>query len=136
MASSRKRPRASDAADRQDKVQERKSDKDNTQAECPFTVHITDPATEGKKKTNKKRRRTAGGKAESGDDEEETDPAQKINFQASPFQPTGKFKTFTNMDVHYRVEPAKDWVDMTRYNSFVCEFPSSLCRMVCQSSDY
>ncbi|KAK3947620.1 hypothetical protein QBC32DRAFT_80592 [Pseudoneurospora amorphoporcata] len=116
MASSRKRPRASDA-DRQDRVQERKEDKDNTRAECPFHVHIVDPAVEEKKKKNK-RRRTAGGKAESVDDED-TDPADKINFQQSPFHPSGKFKTYPNMDVHYKVEPAKDWTDMTRYNSFV-----------------
>ncbi|KAJ4402810.1 hypothetical protein N0V85_005235 [Neurospora sp. IMI 360204] len=116
MASSRKRPRASDA-DRQDRVQERKEDKDNTRAECPFQVHIVDPVAEEKKK-NKKRRRTVGGKAESVD-EEDTDPTDKINFQQSPLHPSGKFKTYPNMDVHYKVEPAKDWTDMTRYNSFV-----------------
>lgn len=119
MASSRKRPRASDA-DRQDRVQERKEDKDNTRAECPFQVHIVDPVVAEKKK-NKKRRRTVGGKAESIDDED-TDPADKIHSQPSPFHPSGKFKTYPNMDVHYKVEPAKDWTDMTRYNSFVCEF--------------
>ncbi|KAK3500572.1 hypothetical protein B0T13DRAFT_224797 [Neurospora crassa] len=116
MASSRKRPRASDA-DRQDRVQERKEDKDNTRAECPFQVHIVDPLMAEKKK-NKKRRRTVGGKAESIDDED-TDPADKIHSQTSPFHPSGKFKTYPNMDVHYKVEPAKDWTDMTRYNSFV-----------------
>ncbi|CCC05184.1 unnamed protein product [Sordaria macrospora k-hell] len=118
MASSRKRPRASDA-DRQDRVQERKEDKDNTRAECPFRV-IVDPVVADKKKknNNNKRRRTAGGKAESVDDED-ADPADKLNFQQSPFHPSGKFRTYPNLDVNYKVEPAKDWTDMTRYNSFV-----------------
>lgn len=125
MASSRKRPRASDA-DRQDRVQERKEDKDNTRAECPFRV-IVDPVVADKKKknNNNKRRRTAGGKAESVDDED-ADPADKLNFQQSPFHPSGKFRTYPNLDVNYKVEPAKDWTDMTRYNSFVCEFLFSL----------
>lgn len=135
MASSRKRPRASDATDRHDRVQERsREEKDNTQAECPFKVDtILDLEAEQKKKKlkNNKRRRTAtGSKAESVDDgggdgdNNNTDPADKIYFQPSPFHPSGKFKTNPNLDVHYRVEPAKEWTEMTRYNSFVCEYHS------------
>lgn len=133
MASSRKRPRASDSENRQERVQERKGggednkdkDKDN-RAECPFHVHIVDPSVEEKKQQqkNKKRRRTtsASGSVDATDaDEDNTSPADKIHFQQSPFHPSGKFRTYSNLDVHYKVEPAKEWLEMTRYNSFVCE---------------
>ncbi|KAK3329736.1 hypothetical protein B0H66DRAFT_36038 [Apodospora peruviana] len=94
MASARKRPRP---------------ESEDNRAECPFSIKIVDPKDKEQKK--KKRRRT-----ESGEDDETT---QKINLQNSPFSPSGKFKSHENMDVHYQVEPAKKWTDMTRYNSFV-----------------
>lgn len=124
MASSRKRPRASDSENRQERVQERRGgedkDKDN-RAECPFQVHIIDPTVEEKKQKNKKRRRTTASMSvdAAADGEDNTDPADKIHFQQSPFHPSGKFRTYSNMDVHYKVEPTKEWLEMTRYNSFV-----------------
>ncbi|KAK4157833.1 hypothetical protein C8A00DRAFT_39842 [Chaetomidium leptoderma] len=95
MASARKRPRA---------------EPEDNRAECPFTIKIVDPKDKDQKK--KKRRRTENGG-------EEEDTAQRINLQMSPFAPCGKFKTHETMDLHFQVDPAKRWTDMTRYNSFV-----------------
>jgi hypothetical protein len=94
MASARKRPRA---------------EPEDNRAECPFSIKIVDPKDREQKK--KKRRRTENG--------EEDDTNQRINVQLSPFAPCGKFKTHETMDLHYQVDPAKRWTDMTRYNSFV-----------------
>lgn len=95
MASARKRPRTEVESD--------------NRAECPFSIKVVDPKDKEQKK--KKRRRT-----DAGDDDDAT---TKINLQMSPFAPCGKFKTHETMDLHYQVEPAKKWTDMTRYNSFV-----------------
>jgi hypothetical protein len=94
MASSRKRPRA---------------EPEDNRAECPFTVKTTDHKEKDRKK--KKRPRTETG--------EEGEGAQRAHLQMSPFAPSGKFKTHETMDIYYRVEPPKQWTDMTRYNSFV-----------------
>ncbi len=95
MASARKRPRV---------------EPEDNRAECPFSIKIVDPKDKDQKK--KKRRRTEGG--------EEDDSAQRHQYAALPFAPSGKFKTYETLDLHYQVEPAKKWTDMTRYNSFVC----------------
>jgi hypothetical protein len=102
MASARKRPRP---------------ESEENRAECPFSIKLIDPRDkERDNKKIKKRRRTENGGGE------EEDIALKVNLQLSPFAPAGKFKTFETMDVHYQVEPAKKWTDMTRYNSFVRKF--------------
>lgn len=100
MASARKRPRP---------------ETEDNRAECPFSIKIVDPKDKEQKK--KKRRRTDGG--------EDDDVNTKINLQMSPFAPSGKFKTHETMDLHYQVEPAKKWTDMTRYNSFVRKYQLS-----------
>jgi len=100
MAAARKRPRP---------------ETDESRAECPFSVRLVDPK-EKEQKGKKRRKKTEG---------EEDDGTKKILQQLSPFSPSGKFKTFETMDVHYMVEPAKRWSDMTRYNSFVRTFTSS-----------
>lgn len=94
MAAARKRPRDIDEANR---------------AECPFSARLINPKEREQKK--KKRRRGT---------ENADDGATIIPKQLSPFAPTGKFKTYETMDVHYQVEPMKAWQEMTRYNSFVC----------------
>src|SRR5690348_108632 len=91
-------------------------DTDESRAECPFAVHLVDPRDKGQK--GRKRRKKGEG--------EEDDGRKKILQQLSPFSPSGKLKTFETMDVHYMVEPAKKWSDMTRYNSFVRKFTSSV----------
>jgi len=84
-----------------------RNESEDLRAECPFTVRIVDPNQKdaGKKK---KRRRTEG-----------SEEGEKVLLQMSPFAPTGKFKTHETMDLHYQIEPAKQWSEMTRYNSFV-----------------
>ncbi len=103
MASARKRPRVEPEDDR---------------AECPFIIRIINP--KDKDQRMKKRRRTEGS--------EEDDSAQRINMQLSPFAPSGKFKTYETLDIHYQVEPAMKWRDMTRYNSFVRKLSRHLHR--------
>jgi hypothetical protein len=93
MAAPRKRTRDIDEASR---------------AECPFSVRLIDPKDRDQKK--KKRRRN---------DDDADDSHSKIPVQMSPFAPSGKFKSFETMDIHYMVEPSKRWSEMTRYNSFV-----------------
>ena len=96
MASARKRPRPL-----QDEAQ--------TQAECPFTVIHPNPNE--KEKKAKRRRQGSEGQTPS-----------KVMLQPSPFSPMGKFKDPNNtLDRHYQVQPLNDWLDMTRYNSFVRE---------------
>ena len=104
IMSGRKRPRQSEAADQ--------SAQDN-KADCPFSAYVV--ADKEKEQKHKKRRKTTGG----GGDE---DP----KLQASPFSPSGTFKTHDTMDVYYRVEPSAKWTEMTRYNSFVCTLGLSL----------
>ena len=94
MAAARKRPR---------------TEADESRAECPFSIRPVDPREKERKK--KKARRDADDGDDGGD--------KKVLIQMSPFSPSGKFKTYETMDVHYAVEPAKKWSEMTRYNSFV-----------------
>ncbi|KAM6514290.1 hypothetical protein FALCPG4_015441 [Fusarium falciforme] len=47
------------------------------------------------------------------------DDDRKKLLQQSPFEPKGRFQTTQTMDLLYTVEPCKQWLDMTRYNSFV-----------------
>ncbi|ETS87809.1 hypothetical protein PFICI_01637 [Pestalotiopsis fici W106-1] len=96
MASARKRARP-------------EGDKE-VEADCTFTIEYPNPGSKDNKA--KKRRRT---------DSASPAPAPKVPFQPSPFAPHGRFlkDPSNNMDRHYRVSPAKEWTDMTRYNSFV-----------------
>lgn len=86
---------------------------DDTRADCPFEARLVDPK---EKELKTQKRHKAGG-----NEEEDVEAWRKRLTQLSPFAPTGKFKTHETMDVPYSVEPAKKWMDMTRYNSFVCE---------------
>ncbi|RDA93146.1 hypothetical protein CP533_4095, partial [Ophiocordyceps camponoti-saundersi (nom. inval.)] len=78
---------------------------DENRADCPFAVTmVATPSYESH--ATKKRKRDGA------DDEKE-------QVQASPFEPRGQFKTHSSMDLAYTVEPRKEWLEMTRYNSFV-----------------
>lgn len=96
MSSSKKRSR-SDAVD-------------DTRADCPFDAKIVESTDSGPKP--QKRHKTGSAK-------KENEGSDKKLTQLSPFAPTGKFKAHETMDVNYAIEPAKKWMDMTRYNSFV-----------------
>jgi len=102
MASAGKRPR---------------DEPEDNRAEHPFTIKIVEPKNKEQKKQQP--RRTKNG--------EEDGAAQRINLQRSPFAPCGKFKTHETMDLYYQVDPAKEWTDLTRYNSFVRKFSRFYC---------
>ncbi|KAH9902303.1 hypothetical protein F4778DRAFT_781534 [Xylariomycetidae sp. FL2044] len=102
MSTVRKRPR---------------SEVEESQAECPFTVIHPDPNEKKKKKEKKPKpkRRRQDSEASNG-----AEQPPKVLLQVSPFSPMGKFKDENNtMDRHYLVQPNKEWTEMTRYNSFV-----------------
>lgn len=99
MAAPRKRPR---------------TEQEETWAECPF--HVEHPTPGGKDKKQKRRKRQESF-------EQPPQPPPKMPLQVSPFAPSGKFKDPNNtMDRHFLVTPNQKWVDMTRYNSFVCTY--------------
>ncbi|KAI6518244.1 hypothetical protein MCOR16_009095 [Pyricularia oryzae] len=82
---------------------------DNSHADCPFDARIIDSSD--KKPKPPKRPRTGSA--------EENDGSDKQRKQLSPFAPNGEFKGRMTMDVYYVVEPARKWIKMKRYNSFV-----------------
>ncbi|CAK7225416.1 hypothetical protein SCUCBS95973_005857 [Sporothrix curviconia] len=92
---------------------------DDSRAECPFTVRVLDPREKELKAKSKKRRKRGHNSSGAGNHPDDDDGNRKILQQCAPFEPKGEFVTHSNMDVHYVVEPAKQWADMTRYNSFV-----------------
>ncbi|CAK7214855.1 hypothetical protein SBRCBS47491_002292 [Sporothrix bragantina] len=92
---------------------------DDSRAECPFTVRVLDPREKELKAKSKKRRKRGHNSSGTGNHPDDDDGNRKILQQCAPFEPKGEFVTHSNMDVHYVVEPAKQWADMTRYNSFV-----------------
>ncbi|OAA64974.1 Bromo adjacent region [Cordyceps fumosorosea ARSEF 2679] len=79
-------------------------------ADCPYQVTMMPrPAARDFKDPRAATRR----KTESGAQE------AKPFFQISPFEPAGKFRACETMDMHYRIDQRKQWMSMTRYNSFV-----------------
>ncbi|KAI1066994.1 hypothetical protein LB507_011624 [Fusarium sp. FIESC RH6] len=78
-------------------------------AYCPFTISYTTGPSRAGQKRHKNKEQTC----------ERQDDDKRLQLQISPFSPTGSFKTHNTMDLHYVVEPWKQWQDMTRYNSFV-----------------
>ncbi|KAL3584887.1 hypothetical protein FPOAC2_14668 [Fusarium poae] len=82
---------------------------EENRAYCPFTIsYATGPS-----RADQERHKNKKQKCEHQDDD------KRVQLQISPFSPTGRFKTHDTMDLHYMVEPRKQWQDMTRYNSFV-----------------
>lgn len=93
---------------------------EDNRAECPFSVRIVGPREKELKAKSKKRRKRGHNSSGTGNHPDDDDTAtRKILNQCAPFAPKGSFDTHSTMDVHYVVEPAKQWADMTRYNSFV-----------------
>ncbi|KAJ6779554.1 hypothetical protein PWT90_05178 [Aphanocladium album] len=90
-----------------------RSTAEDKRADCPFEVAIIPTPTVRDEKDAKavKRRKSEGG----GGGVEDRKPF----FQISPFEAAGKFRARESMDIHYRVEPRKRWMEMTKYNSFV-----------------
>lgn len=90
---------------------------DNSYADCPFNVRIFDSSD--KRRRPPKRPRTGGAHNNDGFD--------KKQRQSSPFAPKGEFQGQMTMDVCYVVEPARKWIDMKRYKSFICK-SGAICR--------
>ncbi|KAG6042693.1 hypothetical protein E4U17_001270 [Claviceps sp. LM77 group G4] len=87
---------------------------EENRADCPFSITIVAAHNhENRGHTSKKRERDGhehGTAAKS---------SKKELVQVSPFEPRGKFKSSQSMNLVYTVEPQKQWLEMTRYNSFV-----------------
>ncbi|KAG5924955.1 hypothetical protein E4U61_004858 [Claviceps capensis] len=87
---------------------------EENRADCPFSITtVAAPNHENRGHISKKRERdghTHGTAAKS---------SKKELVQVSPFEPKGKFKSSQSMNLVYTVEPQKQWLEMTRYNSFV-----------------
>ncbi|KAG5955483.1 hypothetical protein E4U58_007061 [Claviceps cyperi] len=87
---------------------------EDNRADCPFSITIVAAHNhENRGHTSKKRERDGhehGTAAKS---------SKKELVQVSPFEPKGKFKSSQSMNLVYTVEPQKQWLEMTRYNSFV-----------------
>ncbi|KAG6188468.1 hypothetical protein E4U27_007187 [Claviceps purpurea] len=87
---------------------------EENRADCPFSITtVAAHNHENRGHTSKKRERDGhehGTAAKS---------SKKELVQVSPFEPKGKFKSSQSMNLVYTVEPQKQWLDMTRYNSFV-----------------
>ncbi|KAG5984944.1 hypothetical protein E4U55_002526 [Claviceps digitariae] len=87
---------------------------DENRADCPFTVTmVATPSLEHRDHPSKKRKRNGG---ENG---VVASHGKRELIQVSPFNPKGRFKSNQSMDLVYTVEPQKQWLEMTRYNSFV-----------------
>ncbi|OAA53951.1 BAH-domain containing protein [Niveomyces insectorum RCEF 264] len=104
----------------------RRDANDDNRAECPFVIKPVDLKEKEIKIKSKKRRKR--GHNINGNHPDDDDAARKVLHQCVPFEPQGSFGTHgNNMDVHYVVEPAKQWSDMTRYNSFVLNGVKYFC---------
>ncbi|RFU76968.1 ebs-bah-phd domain-containing [Trichoderma arundinaceum] len=85
---------------------------DENRADCPFTVTVvSEPERTEREVIPKSKKRKQ--------DKPEEDPSQKPQTQNAVFRPEGRFKTNQSMKLYYVVDPRKQWLDMTRYNSFV-----------------
>lgn len=105
---------------------------EENRADCPFTVVMAPPpqsTSRGDNVDGDKSNNNGGGapRAKKRKSEVGTEERRKPHIQISPFEPAGKFRTHETMDMHYLVEPRKKWLDMTRYNSFVCESTFFFC---------
>lgn len=91
---------------------------DENRADCPFIVNVvSEPERSDKDGGPKSKKRKQDKSAE--------DSNKKVLTQNAVFHPEGKFKTGQSMKLFYNVDPRKQWLDMTRYNSFVREYNPS-----------
>src|SRR4051794_33974485 len=44
---------------------------------------------------------------------------ENIRIQSSPLSPSGKFCTYKTVDMHYRIEPSRQWTSMAGFNNLV-----------------
>ncbi|KAL6790227.1 hypothetical protein GGI42DRAFT_219551 [Trichoderma sp. SZMC 28013] len=84
---------------------------DENRADCPFTVTVVSELERSERDGPKSKKRKH--------DKSEEDTNKKVQTQNAVFHPEGKFKTSRSLKLYYAVDPLKQWLDMTRYNSFV-----------------
>ncbi|KAM0461324.1 hypothetical protein ACHAPV_004643 [Trichoderma viride] len=85
---------------------------DENRADCPFTVNVVSELERSDKDGGPKSKKRK-------QDKPAEDSNKKVLTQNAVFHPEGKFKTSQSMKLVYNVDPRKQWLDMTRYNSFV-----------------
>ncbi|KKO98179.1 hypothetical protein THAR02_09723 [Trichoderma harzianum] len=84
---------------------------DENRADCPFTVTVVSEPERNERDGPKSKKRKH--------DKSEEDNNKKVQTQNAVFHPEGKFKSSQSLKLYYAVDPRKQWLDMTRYNSFV-----------------
>ncbi|UKZ46559.1 hypothetical protein TrVGV298_000764 [Trichoderma virens] len=84
---------------------------DENRADCPFTVTVVSEPERSERDGPKSKKRKH--------DKSDEDTNKKVQTQNAVFHPEGKFKTSQSLKLYYAVDPRKQWLDMTRYNSFV-----------------
>ncbi|KAH0498372.1 hypothetical protein TgHK011_005626 [Trichoderma gracile] len=84
---------------------------DENRADCPFTVTVVSEPERSERDGPKAKKRKH--------DKPDEDTNKKVQTQNAVFHPEGKFRTSQSLKLYYAVEPRKQWLDMTRYNSFV-----------------
>jgi hypothetical protein len=97
---------------------------DENRADCPFTVTVVSEPERSERDGPKSKKRKH--------DKSDEDTNKKVQTQNAVFHPEGKFRTSQSLKLYYAVEPRKQWLDMTRYNSFVRKLPS--CPRHCPSN--
>ncbi|KAL7940002.1 hypothetical protein V8C42DRAFT_338891 [Trichoderma barbatum] len=84
---------------------------DKNLADCSFTITVVpEPKPSDRNGPKSKKRKH---------DKSEKDSNERFQMQNAIFHPEGKFKTSQCLNLYYAVHPSKQWLDMTRYNSFV-----------------
>lgn len=101
----------------------REEDDEDDSADCPFSILLLPPPPPSSRaSTSEPELDSHSGKKRRPDGlDEEKDKEKRVLTQLSPFAPGGKFPTKDTMDLHYAVQPRKRWLDLMRYNSFVCK---------------
>lgn len=108
------------------KRQRREESPNEEDAYCPFrTVQATAWSTNTKSKKKQKRRKVDSDSVEP--DEGEDGEGNRQLLQLSPFTPSMGLEGYPTLDMHYAIEPYKEWVEMTRYNSFVLNSTKYFC---------
>ncbi|PON20235.1 hypothetical protein TGAM01_v210877 [Trichoderma gamsii] len=84
---------------------------DENLADCFFTITVVPEPKPSDRDGSKSKKRKH--------DKPEEDTNKKFQTQNAVFHPEGKFKTSHSLKLCYTVNPSKQWLDMTRYNSFI-----------------
>jgi hypothetical protein len=95
---------------------------DAASADSPFIITTYPSAAAAaaaqNTKSKKRKRGSSAGAAP-------TSNGQGFHHQAAIAQLEGKFKNGQDLDMHYSINPAKQWESAKKYKSFRCEWPSS-----------